>query len=257
MKLGICTEPETFQSAPAGLDYLEVGVQNVLVPQEDQAKFRVSLEAVKACPVPVEAANCFLPASLKSTGPEVDQAALDAYVRTAMARANQVGIEIIVFGSGGSRRVPDGFDRAAATEQLAGHLKRWGAIAAECGVTIVVEPLRKEECNIITSVGEGADLVRRVGHVNVRLLADTYHMACDDDPSESIVEAGDLIAHVHCAEKQDRAAPGTHGEDLSPYWRALMAAGYTGRVSVECRWDDLPRQAAGVLAALKKQIDQA
>ena len=257
MELGICTGPDTFSHRPAGLDFIEANVQKLLAPGAGDDDFAPNLEGARACPVPVRAANCFLPGDLKSTGPHVDPDALDAYVRVAMGRAARVGIDTIVFGSGGSRQVPDGFDRNEAAEQLAGHLRRWGPIAADNGVTIVVEPLQKRDCNIINTVAEGADLVRRVDHPGVRLLADTFHMACDGDPPEAIEAAGALMGHVHCAEKTDRARPGVNDEDLRPYFRALKAAGYAGRVSIEAAWTDMPAEADEALAALARQIDEA
>ena len=250
MKLGICTGIDAFGQPPAGLDFVEAHVQGLLQPRADE----VDLAAARACPVPILAANCFLPGDLPSTGPDVNPADLDPYVRTAFARARRVGIETIVFGSGGSRRVPDGFDHAEATGQLVDHLKRWGPIAAASGVTIVVEPLSTHDCNIITSVGEGAALVRRVDHANVRLLVDTYHMAMDGDPPEAIADAADLIGHVHVSELEGRTAPGVHGEDLRPYFAPLTNAGYDGAYSLECLWDDLPAQAESALAALRQQI---
>ena len=161
-----------------------------------------------------------------------------------MTRAGVAGIETIVFGSGGSRKVPDGFSMATAYDQLADHLKRWGPIAGEHGVTIVVEPLGPE-CNICSTVDESADLVRRVDHPNIRLLADTYHMVRINDPADAIVRAGELIRHVHCAEVEGRSPIGTHGEDLTPYFAALKEVGFDGRVSIECAWSDQPVPGSG------------
>ncbi len=257
MELGICIGDALLAEPIEGLDFLEVNVQHWLAPLADEEHFAARLAEARTCPVPVKAANCFLPGSLKCTGPEVDRGALDAYVRTTMRRARQMGIETVVFGSGGSRRVPEGFDHAAATDQIVDHLIRWGPLAGEHGVTLAVEPLQKSDCNIITSVAEGAEICRRADHPNIRLLADTYHMAADADPPDAIAEAAGLIAHLHCAELQGRAPVGTHDEDLRPYFRALKAAGYQGRISIEASWKDCRQQAPAAIAALAKQVAEA
>ena len=255
MRLGICAGLGVWSHPPAGLDFIEANVQALLKPQADDDEFAPQRGEALSSPCPVLAANCFLPGSLPCTGPDVRTDDLDAYVQVALRRAGEVGLRTIVFGSGGSRRVPDGFDPAAATAQLADHLGRWGPMAAEEGVTLVVEPLQKSDCNIVTTVREGAELVRRVDHAGVRLLVDTFHMAADGDPAESIADAADLVAHVHVAELEGRGPPGIHGEDLRPYFRPLKQAGYDGAFSLECRWDNLPAQAEAALAELKRQID--
>lgn len=258
MKFGICASPDAFKERPAGLDYIEGTVGGVLCPQDDDAKFQAHLAAAASAVAPVIAANCFLPGELKTTGPNVDAAALDAYVLTAFARAEKVGIRTIVFGSGGSRGVPDGFDKDEAFSQLVGHCKRWGPVAATRGVTVVIEPLQVAECNIINSVTEGARLARKVDHPNVRVLADFYHMACDGEGPDSIRQAGQLLRHVHVAEKEERTAPGMAGDDLRPFLKALKDIGYDGGISIEAGFgDDMAAQAPLSLAELRKQYDQA
>jgi len=257
MDIGVCTNPQSLTAPVPGLDYIEGTVGDLLCPREDESVFAKRLEAVQAAAVRPAAANCFLPGDLKTTGPDVDPAAVDAYVAIALRRAKRMGIEIIVFGSGGSRRVPDGFDPARAADQLVEHMKRWGPMAAEADVTITLEPLHSAECNIVTSVDEGAALVRRADHPNVRLLIDTYHMAKEDDPADAIRRAGELIAHAHCAEKDGRGPLGTVGEDQRGYFRALKDVGYSGRVSIEAGWKDLGAQLPAAVAELRRQIDTA
>jgi len=257
MRIGVCTSPEKVTSPVADLEYIESPVASALCPLEDDSAFEARLAAAKAAPAPVEAANCFIPTELKTTGPQVDPAAVDAYVTTAMRRAKRVGISTIVFGSGGSRKVPEGFSIADAQEQIVAHLKRWGPIAGRFGVTIAIEPLNKAECNIINSVDEGAELARRADHPNIRLLADTYHMARDGQGPEQIRRAQGLMAHVHCAEGDGRGPLGTKGEDQRPYFKALKDIGYKGRVSIEARWEDFASQLPPAVVELQRQIQEA
>ncbi len=256
MKIGVCNSPNN-HGAVAGLDYIEGTVADLLCPLADEAAFAARLAAVKAAAVPVTAANCFIPGDIKSTGPAVDIAKLDAYVTTVLSRAQRMGVKTIVFGSGGSRRVPEGFALADAQAQLVEHLKRWGPIAARCGVTIVLEPLNKAECNIVTSVDEGALLVLQANHPSIRLLIDTYHMAKDADPVDAIRRAKGLIAHAHCAEGNGRGPIGATGEDHRPYFRALKDIGYAGAMSIEAGWKDYANQLPAAVAELRRQIETA
>lgn len=263
MRIGVCTNINVCKgikrlSVPAeGMTYVEPAVGDLLCPAAAAAAFEERLAAAQAAGVPTEAANCFFPGDLKTTGPDVDADALDAWVRTTCRRAAAAGVTRIVFGSGGSRRVPDGFDYDRACEQLVASLKRFGPIADDCGVVIVLEPLNSKECNIVTSVAEGAELVRAADHPNIRLLADTYHMARDGEGPDSILRAGELIQHVHCAEGDGRGPLGATGEDQRAVFRALKDIGYDQRISIECRWEDFEAQLPEAIAEVRRQWETA
>ena len=104
MKIGICCGPENATGlANASVDYIEATVAGVLMPRDDEAQFAKTLQAVQAAPLPVAAANCFLPGDLPCVGPDPKTDEILHYAETAFARAARVGITRIVFGSGGSR----------------------------------------------------------------------------------------------------------------------------------------------------------
>jgi sugar phosphate isomerase/epimerase len=245
MKFGVCGGPEIGKIAKsAGYDYFEWSVGGLLNPREDEAVFQKALEQAREVVLPGPAVNVFIPGDLKITGPAVDMQALEAFVSTALRRAETAGVEVIVFGSGGARQVPEGFDREQAMQQLVTFCKMLGPIAQQHNVTIVVEPLNKGETNIINTVGEGANLVRQVGHPNIRLLADGYHWAKDNDSLAGIVDNGSLLAHAHVATVEGRRPP-RDSDTCAPFFAALKQAGYTGRVSfegqIEKAEDELPR----------------
>jgi sugar phosphate isomerase/epimerase len=255
MQLGICTSIAAAKALPASLpiDFIEENVQSLLKPQAADADFETVLADLHPA-FPVSAANCFLPAALKATGAFVDEAALDRYAAAAFARAGRVGIRTIVFGSGGSRALAEGFPKPTAVAQFIELLRRLGSLAEPHGVTVVVEPLNSGECNFINSLAEGAKLVQAAAHPNVRLLADIFHMLRDKESAEELVRFGHLLHHVHVAENKDRACPGTNGEDFRPYFQALRKVGYEGPLSIECNWVDLAAQAEGAVAELRRQL---
>ncbi|MBL7200467.1 MAG: sugar phosphate isomerase/epimerase [Anaerolineae bacterium] len=256
MKYGVCGEPGIATIlAEAGYDYIELHVERDLQTGKDETAFKPQLAQLQALAVPPSAANCFLPGSLKITGPDVDPQALKRYATTAFDRAERTGIETIVFGSGGARRVPEGFDRQDAWAQLLDFGRMIAPIAAEHGITVVVEPLNRRECNIFNSVGESADYVRQIGHPHLRLLVDAYHWALEKDSYEDLVEVMPLIQHAHIATYESRMAPGLEACDFSSFAQALREGGYDGRLSIEGRWTDMGREAAGALAELKRAIE--
>ena len=234
MQFGVCCDPAmTGCAATAGYDFAEWSVGALLKPREPQGAFLAALEAVRGAKLPFPVVNCFVPADLKITGPDVDRSELLKYVATAFERAELAGVETIVFGSGGARRIPEGFSSEAAHDQLVWFGSMVAPVARRHGVTVVVEPLNSMECNVLTTVRECAALVREVDHPGLRLLVDAYHLLRDNDSCEDIVANGDLFAHVHIATVANRLAPGAEPCDFVPFFNALTRAGYNGRVSIE------------------------
>ena len=253
MKIGICTSCDQGQALKGVADHVEENVQRLLVGEADDAAFHKAAAGAADCPLPIPAANCYLPAHLKTSGPDRDMDALLHYTRTTMQRAQGIGIQTIVFGSGGARKLAAGTDRAAAEEQFVEVLQAMGPVAAEHGVVLAVEPLNSQECNFINSLAEGAALVRAADHPGIKLLADVYHMARDGEAPDEIVRHGDLLHHVHVAES-GRTPPGVAGDDLRPYLRALAEIDYRGRLSLECRIDgDLVEAMRTAAATLRTQ----
>ena len=103
-------------------------------------------------------------------------------------------------------------------------------------VAVVLEPLRAAECNVFNFVSQGIDFVDRIGSPHVRLLADIYHMCSGNEGPDVFGRAGGRILHCHVATRSHRMAPGLEEDDLSPYLKALAAAGYRGGVSIEGGW---------------------
>ena len=256
MQIGICADPATLAGlrGPLPFDFIEGHVQIFLKPEAADAEFSFNAGALRNCARSMPAANCFLPANLKVTGPVIDYGRLDRYAATAFRRAGEIGMSVIVFGSAGARQIPDGFSAARAFEQFVDILRHLAPTAAANGVTLVVEPLNRGECNFINTIEEGAETVERVAHPNVKLLVDIFHMLRNGEPPEAIVKFAPRVHHVHVAENKDRAAPGVNGEDLREFFRALKKIGYDGRLTIEAVWTKLEDQVGPAVAALRAQL---
>jgi sugar phosphate isomerase/epimerase len=253
MRFGICCEPEFgLVLAEAGYDYIELNVQNHLMPLAAEDEFLPQLDRIRACPLPCAAANCFVPGNLKITGPDADIAALEAYVTSACERARRAGIEKIVFGSGSARQIPEGCARDTAWHQLLEFGQLCGPIAEASNLVIVVEPLNYAECNVLNTVSECARYVREVDHPAVHLLADAFHVARNNENPDDIGMCGDLLRHIHIATYTSRLAPGSEKCNFAPFFTALRKAGYNGDISIECGWDNLADQAENALKELKQ-----
>ena len=202
MRFGVCAPvSEAARLHKLGFDYIEVSASSLASMTE--AEFAAFCAENQAAPIHAEAANCLFPGEIRLTGDAVDSDAVQAYIDRVMARLGAAGIQIAVFGSGGSRRVPEGFSKERAISQLGDVAYRLGEAAAKHGVTVVLEPLRREETNILNTQPESLSFVQAVEHPNFKLLCDYYHL---------IVEGGT----PEMGGLRRRAAPRAHREPGRP-----------------------------------------
>jgi len=251
IQVGFCTPLANLEAAKAaGFDYVELSTSEIAGLSD--ADFDRALNRIRQVGLPVPASNLFLPATLKVTGPAIDRDQQLAYVRKAFARLQQIGITVVVFGSGGARLVPDGFSKEQAFQQLVEFGRRIAPEARAHGITVAVEPLRPQETNIINSAAEGLDLVNAINDPNFQLMVDFYHLASVKEDPAIILRARDHIRHLHMANPEGRIFPRTPTEyDYQPFFAALRTLGYSGRISVEASTKDLPGDAPPAIALLR------
>jgi sugar phosphate isomerase/epimerase len=259
MQFGICTSVVNSSAVKAaGWDFVEENVQTFLqglVPDEQWQGERIAAAAA----VPILAANCLVPAELKITGPAADLDKLRQYMTRVTVRAKKCGIGTLVFGSGGARNIPEGFDRAHALRQITDFARMSADLAAQAGVLIVAEHLNRRECNVLNTVGEAESIVRQVNSPNFQNLVDCYHFWLENERPEDLKKAMPFIRHVHVSDLEGRLAPGETGKsDFRPFFKILKSAGYNRAISVEAlAFTDIPAMGPRVLGFLKSQWTQA
>ncbi len=223
----------------AGFDYAETGVGMVMSMTEAE------MEKAAAAGLPIETANSFIPPEYKIVADGACEVGspLYEYVDKALSRMAALGIKIVVFGSGGARRIPDGMATDTGRAYIAKFLSMCADIGDRCGVTVAIEPLRASECNAINLTSTAAELAGSVGRERVSYLADAFHMYHGGEPADALLRASVLPVHIHVSEPPDRTYPGSHGgEYIAAFADALGRTEYRGRVSVECGFSDFRRE---------------
>jgi D-psicose/D-tagatose/L-ribulose 3-epimerase len=256
VQVGYCTGLKNLEAAKAaGFDYIELGTSEIAsLPDAD---FEAAARRINEVGLAVPATNLFLPAALKVTGPQTDREQQMAYVKKAFARLARLGTQIVVFGSGGARRVPDGFAKEDAFKQLVEFGRAAAQEARTNGITIAIEPLRKEETNIINSAAEGLELVNAINDPNFQLMIDFYHLASEKEDPAIVIRAKDHIRHLHVANPQGRVFPQKWEEfDYGPFFANLKTIGYDQRISVEASTKDLPTEAPLAIALLRRAFER-
>jgi D-psicose/D-tagatose/L-ribulose 3-epimerase len=256
VKVGYCSNLKGVDSAKAaGFEYLELGTSEIAALTDDA--FEDTVKRLKALGLPVPVTNLFVPATIKLTGPDTNAEQQIAYVKKAFARLSRLGTEIVVFGSGGARRVPDGFAREEAFTQLVDFGRRAADVGKGHGITIAIEPLRRQESNIINSAAEGLELVKAVNHPNFQLMIDFYHLASEKEDPGIVIRAKDHLRHLHMANPVGRVFPRTWEEfDYAPFFANLRKIGYDKRISVEAGSKDIVGEGAQAIALLRRGFER-
>jgi sugar phosphate isomerase/epimerase len=238
----------------SGYRHLVESVPNLFSPvtvSDDQ--FEKNLLKIKKLKLKIYAVNVFIPGDLKLVGPDTDEMKVLLYCEKVFTRCQAAGINMIVWGSGGARKIPDGFDREKAREQFIVIAKKIAAMAANYNIKLALENLNRSETNFINTAEEALAIVKAVDHPNFKLCADIYHMLREDEGPAILEHAGKHIIHCDIAEKNNRNAPTS--EDFTPYLKALKKIKYTGKIIIEGRWENLERQAMPAIQHLQKQIE--
>jgi 5-keto-L-gluconate epimerase len=106
-------------------------------------------------------------------------------------------------------------------------------LARRGGVTILLEPLNRYECDYINTLADVVKVADEIGAPNLKLLADTFHMNIEEeDLAASLKAAKPLLAHVHLADT-NRQVLGHGHLDGTAVLSALAEIGYQGFLAFE------------------------
>jgi len=238
--------------AEYGYEYLDLPVAQIM--ELDDGEFDKLKQRIKVSGLDCEACNNLFPASIKITGPSVDLSEVRNYLDTAIRRVEELGAEVICFGSSGARNIPPGFPVSAAWEQMVSICRIIDEYVAPRNITIVIEPLNRGESNIVNSAAEGYELSRAADRESIRLLVDYYHLALESESVDIIRKAGKSVRHCHISNPEGRSFPsGKDGDVYDDFFRALRQIDYTGRLSVEAFTQDFAREGREAFRFLKQR----
>lgn len=144
---------------------------------------------------------------------------------------------VMVFGSPQQRRATGGFTPAEATRHFVEGLASVAPHAESRQVTVLVEALPVNQCDVVGTLAEAARIVRQIGSPAVRTMFDVHNAIDEAEPHAVLVDRYfDVIRHVHVNELDGRhcgAPRKLAGYDFKPVFEVLARRRYTGWISLE------------------------
>ena len=220
-----------------GFDYIEIPVAPVYTA--DITETSAFLNALEKNDIKCEAVNVLFPGDIALTGDKANLSATTEYLNKIFDKTKDFGYEIVVFGSGGARKYPDGFPKDKAVKQIIELIKNVLCEHAEkYNFILTIEELHKGETNIINTLAEAKYIIAEVNNPKVKLLADLYHIGLDNDDISQLKDDGKILGHCHIANPHKRYYPHKTdgGETMVKYrefFDSLKLAGYDKRLSIE------------------------
>ena len=236
----------------AGCDFLEFGV-GVAAPEQSEPFFKRLQATLGGTALVPECFSSFVPPDIALVGKGRDRKRIETYVAVSARRVAALGGQIIVFGSGKARSIPEGVSRETAEVHLLEFLNLAADHARANGIRIAIEPMCRLESNVLNTLAEAMALAERVNRPEIGVLVDFYHLDVEKEPLEHISRAGRHLIHVHVADT-GRLYPGSGSYDYPGFWRALQGAGYGSRVTIECNWRNFPAEVGPAMRFLRRSF---
>lgn len=217
-----------------GFDYAEISVKDILIPLQDDKKWKKNKRIMQQSNFPIEVANSFL--DIKIVGKDLDYLTISNYLKNTFKRAKSIGVKIIGFGSGDARKIPENFSREKANAQLGKFLNLAIKYAEQNNITIGLEPLNKQETNLINSLEQAKQIIKKINNSYLKLTADFYHISKENEEIEKLMDVKEELIHIHVADNL-RNCPGLGNYNFKKLFETLKKINYDSGISVECVWD--------------------
>lgn len=157
------------------------------------------------------------------------------YVAKLVDFCGDLGGTVMVFGSPRQRGTMGQVSVEQALDYLVEGFSEVGPHAGSRGVQILVEALDRTQTDVVNTVEEAVEIVRKVNHPAIQSMFDFHNTPDETEPLDAIVRKFfPYIKHVHIQEMDGRyMGTGTGATDYLPALRAFRELNYSGWVSLE------------------------
>lgn len=241
MKIGVCGSilGLTYPLAKEiGFDYFEIPFRDLGKISDEE--FQQMLLKKQEIGLPVSRANAMIPNDYKLFGEEAKtNEEISEFLEIGFKRAKQLGVELVVLGSGASRKYPEEMDYQQVEKHLLEVCNIIADFSEKYGILVVIEPLQKGETNTFNTVKETCTFLKKLNRKTVKALADSFHMMAESENYDTLFDCKDEIFHAHIAEAKFgtntiRLVPDEKDENnVKEFVDTLKKIGYQGDISIE------------------------
>ncbi|MDD4082061.1 MAG: sugar phosphate isomerase/epimerase family protein [Sphaerochaetaceae bacterium] len=237
----------------AGYDFVEFPLMSLVELSDED--FNEILVLVKNLNLKCNSTCNFFPESIKLQKPEFNEKEFISYLEKAFERAVALGADKIIFGSAAARKRDEKkTSKDEAKQQIINLLKDFiGPKAAQNNIHILIEPMSYSAGNVINTILEADEIVKKTNHPNVKLMIDLLHMQNNNEAVDTILDVLVDVEHIHVSELE-RGLP---SEKMNPFllkaFKLLRKNGYNNTVSYETV-SGSSKEMAKALNLLKTQI---
>lgn len=140
---------------------------------------------------------------------------------------------VMVFGSPKQRSTMGGLRSSDAVALFTEELARVAPHAEDRNVKILVEPLSRDQTDVVTNLKEAVMVVNQIKSPAVQTMFDVHNAVRESESHGQLIrEFGSFIRHVHVNEFDGRE-PGTGDYDFGGLLSTLSDVNYSGWISLE------------------------
>jgi sugar phosphate isomerase/epimerase len=180
-------------------------------------------------------------------------------IKTHIDFASRLGSMVIIGGIRGEI-TEKGKKRSKQESEGKLALKECVKYAEKKRIILLIEPINRNETNLINTLEEGVRLIEEIGNKSLKLLPDTFHMNIEEKSIEdSLFKARSFIEYIHFADS-NRFAPGFGNLNFESILSMLLKIKYTGAVGIEIMPEPdgykAAKQAISYLRVIEKKINR-
>ena len=180
------------------------------------------------------------------------------YFQALIRFCGDLGGQVMIIGSPKQRNVQEGWDYQETWDRTRGTFEACVSVAEECGVYLCIEPLSRDQTNLMSSAAEARKMVAEIDHPHFQTMVDVCSGSTEELPvAQLLAESARHLYHVHVNDANKRG-PGFGSTDFVAVLETLKKLDYQRYVSVEVfEFDPDPRTIAAASLGYLKGIDAA